>query len=133
MKQLLDGIATDLLAYDDLLTLLDGQFDAALRHQSTRLGEIAARISTLVDALEARRQERVALATQLLGPAAAMTQVFGLLKAEPRVRLEQDWRALERMVIECKRLGKRNSDLLVEQYTIMQRVLHGEDCTYEPA
>jgi flagella synthesis protein FlgN len=37
------------------------------------------------------------------------------------------------MVIDCKLAGKRNSDLLVEQYSIMQRVLHGEDQTYAPA
>jgi len=47
--------------------------------------------------------------------------------------MEGDWKALEIKVIECKRLGKRNSDLLVEQYSIMQRVLHGEELIYAPA
>jgi flagella synthesis protein FlgN len=30
-------------------------------------------------------------------------------------------------------LSKRNGDLLVEQYSIMQRVLHGEEQIYAPA
>ncbi len=44
----------------------------------------------------------------------------------------RDWVALEQMVLECKRLNARNSDLLTEQYSIMQRVLHGEEDTYAP-
>lgn len=133
MQLLLEGVAADLLAYQDLLGLLEQQFDAALRHQSARLGELAAVISAAVDTLSARRLQRVALASRLLGPGAAMGQVFALLKHEPRVRLEQDWLALEQMVLECKRMGKRNSDLMVDQYSIMQRVLHGEDQIYAPA
>ena len=40
--------------------------------------------------------------------------------------------ALEQMVLECKRLNARNSEFLTEQYSIMQRVLHGEEDTYAP-
>ncbi|SFU64234.1 flagellar export chaperone FlgN [Pseudoduganella namucuonensis] len=132
MQQFLQGVAADTEAYQALLDLLEQQFHAALRHQSARLGEVAEAVSALADTLELRRRQRVALATQLAGPDATMAQVYALLKPELRARLEQDWRRLETMVTECKRLGKRNSDLLVDQYTIMQRVLHGEDQIYEP-
>jgi len=36
------------------------------------------------------------------------------------------------MVQTAREMGRRNADLLAEQYTIMQRVLHGDDQTYEP-
>jgi flagella synthesis protein FlgN len=62
-----------------------------------------------------------------------MVQVFALLRAEPRAKLEADWKQLEAMVRSARDLGKRNAELLAEQFTIMQRVLHGDDQTYEPA
>jgi flagella synthesis protein FlgN len=133
MKQLLDGIAADLADYDQLLGLIEQQFEAAIRHQSARLGEIADAIGAAVPVLEARRARRVELATRLTGPNPAMVQVFALLRAEPRAKLEADWRQLEVMVRTAKELGKRNAELLAEQFTIMQRVLHGDDQTYEPA
>lgn len=133
MRALLHGVAADLLAYQQLRALLEQQFDGAVRHQSARLHELAEAITTLVDTMEARRAERVALVQRLLGPQGSMAQAFALLKNPARERMEADWRALEDSVRECKRLGKRNSDLLVEQYTIMQRVLHGEEQIYAPA
>ena len=133
MRALLAGIADDLRAYPALQDLLEQQFHAALRHQATQLGQVAEAISALVDTLQARRAQRVALAQRLLGPTANMAQAFALLKNPAREKIESDWKTLETMVVECKRLSKRNSDLLLEQHTIMQRVLHGEDQLYAPA
>lgn len=133
MTQLLQGIGDDMAAYPALLDLLAQQFDAAIRHQQERLGQLAAEIGALVDTLEIRRAARVALATRLTGENPSMTQVFTLLRPEPRARLEADWSALEQMVLAAKAAGKRNGDLLAEQFTIMQRVLHGDNQTYEPA
>ncbi len=132
MRQLLDGVAADLQSYQQMLDLIAQQFEAAIRHQSARLGEIAQEIGALVDVLEARRAQRVDLATRLVGPQPSMEQVFALLKPEPRARLEADWAQLEGMVQAAREMGRRNADLLAEQYTIMQRVLHGDDQTYEP-
>jgi flagella synthesis protein FlgN len=133
MRQLLGGIAEDLLAYHSLQDMLQQQFDAALRHRAAELGAVAESISALVDVLQLRRQQRVALVQRLLGPTATMMQAFALLKNTARERMEADWKTLEQSVIECKRLSKRNGDLLVEQYSIMQRVLHGEEQIYAPA
>ncbi len=129
---LLDGIKADLQSYQQMLDLIAQQFEAAIRHQSERLGEIAQEIGALVDVLEARRTQRVDLATRLTGPQPSMEQVFALLKPEARARLEADWAQLEGMVQTAREMGRRNADLLAEQYTIMQRVLHGDDQTYEP-
>lgn len=129
---LLDGIKADLQSYQQMLDLIAQQFEAAIRHQSERLGEIAKEIGTLVDVLEARRAQRVELAIRLVGPTPSMQQVFALLKPEARARLEADWAELEGMVQTAREMGRRNADLLAEQYTIMQRVLHGDDQTYEP-
>ena len=133
MRALLAGIADDLRAYPALQDLLEQQFQAALRHQGAQLGQVADAISALVDTLQDRRAERVALAQRLLGPTANMDQAFALLKNAAREKIESDWKTLETMVVECKRLSKRNSDLLLEQHSIMQRVLHGEDQLYAPA
>ena len=133
MRALLAGIADDLRGYPALQELLEQQFHAALRHKAKELGEVAEAISALVDTLQARRAERVALAQRLLGPTANMAQAFALLKNAAREKIESDWKTLETMVVECKRLSKRNSDLLLEQHSIMQRVLHGEDQLYAPA
>lgn len=132
MRLLVDGIAADLQSYQQMLDLIAQQFEAAIRHQSERLGEIAKEIGALVDVLEARRAQRVELATRLVGPTPTMEQVFTLLKPEPRARLEANWSQLEGMVQTAREMGRRNADLLAEQYTIMQRVLHGDDQTYEP-
>jgi len=129
---LLDGVKADLQSYQQMLDLIAQQFEAAIRHQSERLGDIAKEIGALVDVLEARRAQRVELATRLVGPQPSMEQVFTLLKPEARARLEADWAQLEGMVQTAREMGRRNADLLAEQYTIMQRVLHGDDQTYEP-
>lgn len=129
---LLDGIKADLQSYQQMLDLIAQQFEAAISHQSERLGEIAKEIGAMVDVLEARRVQRVELATRLTGPTPSMEQVFVLLKPEPRARLEADWAQLEGLVQTAREMGRRNAELLAEQYTIMQRVLHGDDQTYEP-
>jgi flagella synthesis protein FlgN len=133
MRQLLAGIAEDLLAYQTLHDLLQQQFQAALRHKASELGPVAEAISTLVDTMQARRALRVALVQRLVGPQGTMPQAFALLKNAAREKMESDWSTLEQAVIACKALSKRNGDLLVEQYSIMQRVLHGEEQIYAPA
>ena len=133
MRQLLAGIAEDLLAYQTLQDLLQQQFQAALRHKASELGPVAEAISTLVDTMQARRALRVALVQRLVGPQGTMLQAFALLKNAAREKMEADWNTLEQAVIACKALSKRNGDLLVEQYSIMQRVLHGEEQIYAPA
>lgn len=133
MALLLQGVADDVAAYEHVLNLLQEQFDATLRHQSARLTELAARLAPLLDAMELRRQQRVALIRGLLGADAGMVGIVALLKGATRQALDTHWRTLEQLVIECKRSNERNSTLLTEQYSIMQRVLHGEDQLYAPA
>jgi flagella synthesis protein FlgN len=133
MRQLLADIAEDLQAYAALKDLLQRQFEAAIGHRVAELGVVAATISALVDALQGRRARRVALVQRLTGADGSMAQAFALLKSAGRERMEADWATLEQSVIDCKRLSKRNSDLMVEQYSIMQRVLHGEEQIYAPA
>ncbi|MBJ7310696.1 flagellar export chaperone FlgN [Rugamonas sp. CCM 8940] len=133
MHGLLQGLAEDGRDYPLLHELLEQQFRAALRHQSAPLAEVAESISALVDQLDARRRLRLQLAQRLLGPQPAMAQVFALLKSGARDKAEADWHALEQQVLECKRVSKRNGELLLNQHTIMQRVLHGEEHLYAPA
>ncbi|MBE3024178.1 flagellar protein FlgN [Janthinobacterium sp. BJB1] len=132
VQRVLLGIADDQQGYTALLALLEEQFQATLHHQSAQLTALADRVIAAVEQLDARRRQRVSLVTALLGPKAEMAQLFALLQDDARSKAETDWAALEQMVLECKRLNSRNSELLTEQYSIMQRVLHGEEDTYAP-
>ncbi len=132
VRRVLQGMTDDSVGYAALQTLLEEQFQATLQHQSTRLTALADQVIAAVDPLDASRRQRVSLVTALLGPQGDMPQLFALLQEDARSKAEADWVALEQMVLECKRLNARNSDLLTEQYSIMQRVLHGEEDTYAP-
>ena len=132
VQRLLQGIADDRQGYDALLGLLEEQFQATLRHQSAQLSVLAAQIVAAVDVLDGRRRQRVSLVTALLGPKAGMAQLFALLQPEARATALASWDRLEQMVLESKRLNTRNSQLLTDQYTTMQRVLHGEEHIYAP-
>lgn len=135
LTRLLQDLRADLIDYGRLKELLEIQFDAALKHQSSRLGEVAADITALVDTLDGRRQERVALAGVLLGSGreVCMAEVFKLLPAPRRPVAQSGWEALEKLVRECKALNERNCRLLMDQHEIMQRVLNREMDTYAPA
>lgn len=128
----LRGTADDVVAYTALTELLQQQFDAALHHRSAQLSQLAAQVSDLVDAMDQRRRQRVSLVQALLGKGGTISGVTELLQGEARLQLEKNWAALQQMVPECKRLNSRNSELLSEQYSIMQRVLHGEEQIYAP-
>lgn len=132
VAKLAAGIQADLAASSSLIELLERQFDAALRHRSAQLAELAGELMPALDAMEQRRVQRVLLVRALLGPQADMAQLIASLAAPRRAAVAADWHALEQMVLECKRLNARNSALVTEQYSIMQRVLHGEEQTYAP-
>lgn len=132
MAKLAAGIEADLAASATLLELLERQFDAALRHRSAHLAELAELLMPALDAMEQRRTQRVSLVRALLGPDGDMARLIASVAVPARARLAADWQALEQMVLECKRLNARNSALLTEQFSIMQRVLHGEEGIYAP-
>lgn len=135
MMQLVQGMRADIADYRRLRELLELQFNAALRHQSQTLVDVAANITELVDTLEQRRQERVVLAGELIGPGepVSMQGVMRLLTPSSRTVLQTDWDTLEGLVRECKEANARNCRLLTEQHEIMQRVLNREADTYAPA
>ncbi len=132
VAKLAAGIQADLAASSILLELLERQFDAALRHRTAQLAELAGELMPALEAMDQRRVQRVSLVRALLGPQADMAQLIASLAAPQRATVAADWQALEQMVLECKRLNARNSALVTEQYSIMQRVLHGEEQTYAP-
>ena len=132
IERVLQGIRDDRQGYGALLVLLEEQFQAALRHQTEQLKVLAEQIVSAVEVLDGRRSQRMSLANALLGPRPAMASLFALLQADAQARSIAEWEALEQMVVECKRLNTRNSQLLTEQFTTMQRVLHGEEHIYAP-
>lgn len=133
--RLVQGMRADIADYRRLRELLELQFDAVLRHQSQSLVDVADKITELVDTLEQRRQERVALAGEVIGHGkpVSMQGVARLLAESSRAKLEADWETLEGLVRECKQANMRNCRLLTDQHETMQRVLHQETHTYVPA
>ena len=129
---LVDGVQADVRDSAEVLALLERQFEAALRHRSGELTELATLLTPLLDAMDARRQQRVSLVRALLGEAATMDRFIITLPEPAQGALAAAWADLERTVLACKEATGRNGQLLAEQYTVMQRVLHGEDDTYAP-
>ena len=132
VARLLDGVRADLGACGTIRDLLERQFQAALRHRGAELAQLAEQLTPELDAMEQRRQQRVHLVRALLGPQATMDDLFGSLPAQQSARGRTDWDELEALVRDCKQATTRNGNLMAEQFTIMQRLLHGEDDTYAP-
>ena len=131
-QKLVDGVRADLAACVQMRTLLEHQFDAALRHQSALLSGLAGELGPALDAMESRRQQRVTLVRALLGPKGSMAEFIAGMAEPARTALAEDWRQLEQLVVDCKAATVRNGSLLAEQFSIMQRVLHGEEDIYAP-
>lgn len=136
LGRLIKGVHADLGDYRTLRELLDVQFEAALKHRSAVISDIADRISALTAQLDKRRAERVALAKMLVGKQSSVTisAVSARLPANARPAFDEWWQTLEKLVHECKRLNQRNCDLLMNQHEILQRVLQTDSGgTYAPA
>ena len=132
VARLLDGIRHDMQACSVIRELLERQFEAALRHRAAELGELAGELMPQLDAMEQRRQQRVQLVRALHGAAATMEDLLNGLPAAQRGSATADWQQLEQQVRDCKEATARNGKLMADQYTVMQRVLHGEDQLYAP-
>jgi flagella synthesis protein FlgN len=130
--KLADGVQADVRDSAEVLALLERQFEAALRHRSSELTLLAEQLTPLLDAMEARRQQRVSLVRALLGQGAGMGDFIASLAEPARGALAAAWSDLESTVQACRAATTRNGGLLAEQYTVMQRVLNGEDDTYAP-
>ncbi|MFL6675096.1 MAG: flagellar export chaperone FlgN [Massilia sp.] len=129
-SRLADGVRDDLAAAGAIQALLEQQFDAALRHQSAQLSALAEQLTPLLGAMEQRRQQRVTLVRALLGPDATMAGFIASVAEPAQAGLAAAWRELEALVLECKAATTRNGALLAEQFSVMQRVLHGEGEIY---
>ena len=132
LATLLKGIQDDMEACSTVRDLLERQFQAALRHRGAELGELAGELMPQLDAMEQRRQQRVQLVRALHGPEATMDDLLQSLGAPQRARARADWERLEALVRDCQQATTRNGGLMAEQYSVMQRVLHGEDQLYAP-
>jgi len=129
---LAEGLQADLRDGAAVQALLERQFETALRHRSAELTALVEELTPLLDAMEARRQQRVTLVRALLGASGTMAGWIATLPAPAQTALAAAWAELETMVQACKAASTRNGTLLAEQYTVMQRVLHGEDAVYAP-
>jgi flagella synthesis protein FlgN len=130
VTRLLDGIQADIQACGAIRALLERQFQAALRHRAAELGELAEALLPQLDTMEQRRQQRVQLVRALHGASATMNDLLNGLAQTQRARAGADWERLEQLVRDCKQATARNGSLMADQYSVMQRVLHGEDQLY---
>jgi flagella synthesis protein FlgN len=130
VTRLLDGIQADIQACGAVRDLLERQFQAALRHRAAELGELAEALMPELDAMEQRRLQRVQLVRALHGASATMDHLLTGLPAALRTGAAADWERLEQLVRDCKQATARNGSLMADQYSVMQRVLHGEEQLY---
>lgn len=129
---LAEGVGQDLAAARDILALLERQFEAALRHQGAELARLAEELTPALDAMDARRRQRVALVRALHGDVGTMAAFIAAQPEPGRAPLAAAWSELEHVVVACKAATTRNGNLLADQFTTMQRVLHDSDGTYAP-
>jgi len=129
---LFEGVQSDLQQAGAIEALLERQFEAAVRHRSAELTELAEELAPLLEAMDGRRQQRVTLVRALLGGNATMDAYIATLAPAPRSAFIDAWRDLEALVRLCKDATIRNGKLLAEQHSVMQRVLHGEEQIYAP-
>lgn len=132
VARLLDGVQDDMTSCTAVRALLERQFQAALRHRGAELAQLAGELTPQLDAMEARRQQRVQMVRALFGVNATMDALFASLGAPQRSAASAAWEQLEQLVRDCKQATTRNGNLMAEQYSVMQRLLHGEDDTYAP-
>ncbi len=133
LSKLMRGVGEDVRDYQTLRKLLQQQFDAALAHQTVHLSGLAERITEMTGVLEQRRLQRIDLVSALSGTGSSVATAFALLTGAQHETVQAGWGALEALVRECKELNERNCRLMMDQYSIMQRLLHGEEETYVPA
>jgi flagella synthesis protein FlgN len=131
--QVLDGVDADLGACTAIRDLLERQFQAALRHHGAELAALSEELMPQLEAMEARRLQRVQLVRALGGAGATMDTWFASLDEQRRGGAQARWQRLEDLVRACKEATVRNQSLMAEQHSTMQRVLHGEEQTYAPA
>lgn len=132
LARLVRGVQADIQDYERLHALLEDQFQAALHHRTAQLPDLSEAISDVVEDLDQRRHERVAVARSLIGSGLPVT-IPHLMRSLPdsvHTALQPHWRELERLVRDCKTLNTRNCQLMVEQHALMHRVLHGEEGLY---
>lgn len=132
ISRLLDGIQADLGSCGAVHELLERQFQAALRHRGAELSLLAEQLMPQLDAMEERRKQRVQLVRALFGLEATMDQLFASLAPAQRSSAAAAWAQLERLVRDCKQATTRNGNLMADQYSVMQRLMHGEEDTYAP-
>ena len=132
MLRLIRDVQADVRDYAVLRVLLEDQFQSAVRHDTSRLNQLAHDIVAQVDSLDSRRENRVMLIHALTGETNPhhIQGVLDQLSNGARDTLSTQWHELEVLVRECKALNTRNCELIVEQNAIMQRVLHGEEGIY---
>ena len=112
---LLEGLRLDVQDGAAVHGLLERQFDAAVRHRTAELTELAQQLTPLLDAMEARRQQRVSLVRALFGPDGGMDQFFATLEAGARAQAQAAWQQLETILTASKQATNRNASLLAEQ------------------
>ncbi|KVH43258.1 flagellar export chaperone FlgN [Burkholderia diffusa] len=130
--QMFKGIAHDRARYVQLEGLLNRQFRAALRRDSAALTVTGNAIMALVDALNVSHDTRKRCARVLTGAERpeSMSDVCASLSGMAGQAMRDEWQKLEAQVFECQGLNRRNAGLIMSQFEIMQRVMHGESNTY---
>lgn len=135
LAQIVRGMLEDRAGYEALRTLLESQFEAAVRHDAASLERVAEAIMAQVGTLDRNRSARVEHAAALLGAGVhpSMSELMRRLSGPAALQMTGMWSELEALVSDCKARNLRNCRLIMEQEELMRRVLTGEEGVYAPA
>ncbi|MDF3079915.1 MULTISPECIES: hypothetical protein [Burkholderia cepacia complex] len=134
LHQLLVDVIADCVGYRKLVQLLEDQFAAALQLDTARLGVLAGVIAAETDAIDMRRCYRIERLGQVQGAVLALGRrlLADDRHATQRASFVERCEEVKLLAARCQALTRRNSDLLVAQYEVMQRLMYGESHTYVP-
>ena len=132
LRLLLTDMQADLRSYAQLHGLLDEQLAAIAQQRSEELQRIATQVTALVDELDGRRRQRRELVATMLGRkhGLSMDEALERLPIKAAAVLREAWQTLEQAVQLAKQLNARNCELMIEQRSLMQRLLGNEQDTY---
>lgn len=135
ITQLLNGIQQDHRIYSQLLVLLVSQRTMIVERQSDPLENLNQLIEQIYQQLKESTNQRLLLLKSLNIPAQSdgMHALFSRLPNAMADKARGLWQQLEQQAINCKQLNESNTQLLMMQQEILNRLLNNEaELIYQP-
>lgn len=135
ITQLLNGIQQDHRIYSQLQVLLISQRTMIVERQSEPLENLNQLVEQIYQQLKESTNQRLLLLKSLNIPTQSdgMYFLFSRLPDVMANKARRLWQQLEQQVTDCKQLNERNTQLLMMQQEILNRLLNNDaQLIYQP-